>query len=497
MGERARQAAREVERIWRADAGRQGLSDCARARAWPLYLVGGAVRDILLGREVADWDLAGPGATELARLWAEQASLRVVPLHEDLPTVRVIVRPGESNGFLDFADLRAATIADDLRARDFSINAIAWDVRGADEVLDPTGGLEDLARQLVRAPALTCLRDDPLRTLRALRLAAELAFRLEEQTASWVRQCAVGLRGVAGERVGHELLKLLGVPQAADALLQAHELGVLAQIVPVVREMEGVEQGGYHHLDVLGHTLLTLQEVERILNRPEESFPRSAQLIQSWLAEGGRPASLRLAALFHDVGKPARRTLDQDGHVHFVGHEEEGVRLFLQSAAHWALPTDLRAEVAAMIRLHLRPLQLANEALRKLAQGLPAEEALTLAAIRRLMRDAEPAGVGLILLAAADRAACRGPASDFAHRQQVIALLDDLLARYEAWESARRRLPRLVSGHDLMRELRLPPGPLIGDLLAAITQAQEEGRVTTAEQALELARHALKRARRG
>lgn len=492
MSDRARRAALSVERQWLADPVRCSLSDFARERGQALYLVGGAIRDVLLDRPVGDWDLAGPRATELAREWADQHDLHTVPLHEDLPTVRVIVRPGEADGFLDLADLRASTIGADLRARDFTINAIAWDVRGAPEVIDPTGGLEDLGRRLVRTPALTCLRDDPLRTLRAFRLGAELAFGLEEQTAQWVRECGPGVARMAGERVGQELLKLMAAPHAANAIQTAHDLGVLGDFVPPTSAMAGVDQGGYHHLDVLGHTLLALHEVERVLNDPSESFPLSAEVIRASMAEPARRAAVRLATLFHDIGKPQRRGLDEQGHIRFTGHEEEGAHIFLRTARRWALPGEVRVEVAAMIRLHLRPLQLANEGLRKLAEGEPPGEAITLSAIRRIMRDAEPAGVGLMLLASADRAACRGPASDFEHREDIIALLDSMLARYAEWAAEQRHLPRLVSGHDLMRELDLPPGPLIGDLLDAIAEAQDQRRISTPEEALEVARGVLK-----
>ncbi|MCD6359361.1 MAG: CCA tRNA nucleotidyltransferase, partial [Armatimonadetes bacterium] len=419
MSDRARRAAQKIGHAWLADPLRRRLSGFARERSQPLYLVGGAPRDIVLGRPVGDWDLAGPGAAELARRWASDEDLRAVTLHEDLPTVRVIVRPGEPDGFLDFADLRAAAVEGDLRARDFTINALAWDVRGAPEVVDPTGGLADLGRRLVRAPARTCLREDPLRTLRAFRLAAELGFGLEEETARWVRECAPGMADMAGERIGREMLRLMAAPHTADALQAAHELGVLADFVPATAAMEGVTQGGYHHLDVMGHTLLALHEVERALNAPAEIFPRSADMIAAWATQPHRRAAVTLAVLFHDTGKPACRTTDEEGHIRFAGHEEEGARIFLRDARRWALPGEVRREVAAMIRMHLRPLQLANEGLRKLDAGLPPGEAVTLNAIRRIMRDAEPAGVGLMLLAAADRSACRGPSSHFERRADV------------------------------------------------------------------------------
>lgn len=482
------QAAELIERAWSADALRRGLSDFARERSRPLYLVGGAVRDLVLGRAVGDWDLAGPGAAELARAWADENDLHLVTLHEDLPTARVITSPGAPNGFVDFSDLRAGSAEDDLRARDFTINAMAWDLRGTTEVLDPTGGLADLRGELIRATSSACLGDDPLRTLRAFRLAAELGFAIEQQTGEWIGQCGARIGEMSGERVGQEMLKLFAAPHCADAVQLAEDLGALHHFVPQAAAMRGVMQGGYHHLDVMGHTLLALHEVERVINEPALVLPRSAEAVGEYLADRQRRAAVRMAALFHDIGKPPLRTVEEDGRVRFFGHADEGALIFSRLAKSWALPGVVRREVVAMIRLHLRPLQLINEALHKLAEGQPAEKALTLAAIRRIMLDAEPAGIGLLLLASADRAACRGPSSDFEHRSQVMAMLDSMLSRYLAWLAEQRSLPRLVSGHDLMAEFDLSPGEIIGDLLDAIARAQEDGQVKTREEGLAVAR---------
>ncbi len=483
--------AREIARAWLSDDTRRGLSAFARELARPLYLVGGAVRDLALGRDVGDWDLAGAGATELARVWADDNDLHTVTLHEDLPTVRVITQPGEPNGFLDFADLRAPTIEDDLRARDFTINALAWDVRGAEQVIDPTEGLADLRGGLVRTPALTCLQDDPLRTLRAFRIAAELGFALEADTARWATDCGARIAEMAGERIGQEMLKLFAADHAADAIQLAADLGALKHFIPPMAAMPGVTQGGHHHLDVMGHTLLVLHEVERTLNAPDDVFPKSAEAIRHSLADPRRRAAVRMAALLHDIGKPRCRTKDELGRIWFIGHEEEGAIIFSRLAKRWALPGEVRREVSAIIKLHLRPLPLINEALTKMAEGLPEAKALTLSAINRLLRDAEPAGIGLMVLAAADRSACRGGAGEFEDRRRTIAMLDSMLARHLAWAAEQRDLPRLVTGYDLMREFDLQPGTRIGELLDAIADGQEAGRVRTREQALEVARRAL------
>ncbi len=492
--ERARHEAADVaalERAWRAEPLRRELSSLAIATGREVFLVGGAVRDVLLERDAGDWDVAGRGMIELARRFAREHDLRVVILHEDFPTARVILRPGEPAGYLDFVELRAPTLEEDLRARDFSINAIAWDVRGAEHLVDPTGGADDLNRRLVRAPSRAVLEADPLRVLRGFRFAAELGFGIEADTARWLRELAPGVWVVPGERIGQELLKLFAAPHAADAIQLAEEIGALEDLFPALATMRGVEQGGYHHLDVLGHTLLALHEAERYINEPELVLPRSAEAVRAWAADSGNRAAVRMAALFHDVGKPECRTVE-DGHVRFVGHADAGAEAFLEMAERVSLPTHLRRQVVRMIRLHMRPLELANAGLAAEAEGRALAHVVTLRAVRRLMRDAEPASVGLLLLAAADRAACRGPASLLEQRGRIYEIFDDMLARYLAWLREQRARPALIDGNELMAELDLEEGPLVGELLDRIAEAYADRDITTRADALRLARRLLR-----
>ncbi len=491
--ERADHEAADVAALadaWRAEPLRRELSSLATAAGREAFLVGGAVRDVLLGREVGDWDVAGHGMIELARRFATEHDLRLVILHEDLPTARVIVRPGDPDGYLDFVELRAPTIEADLCTRDFTINAIAWDVRGADHLIDPAGGAHDLDRRLVRAPSRDALEADPLRVLRGFRFVAQLGFGIEADTARWLRELAPGVWTVAGERIGQELFKLFAASHAADAIQLAEEIGALEDLFPVLAAMRGVEQGGYHHLDVLGHTLLTLNEVERFINEPELVLPRSAETVRTWLGEPGNCAAVRMAALFHDVGKPECRSIE-DGRVRFIGHADAGAEAFLAMARAASLPTHLRRQVVRMIRLHMRPLELVNAGLAAEAEGRALSHVVTSRAVRRLMRDAGPASVGLLLLAAADRAACRGPASRGEQRRRIYEIFDDMLVRYVEWLQEQRARPALIDGSALMAALGLDEGPLVGELLDRIAEAYADREITTRTQALALARRLL------
>ena len=255
------------------------------------------------------------------------------------------------------------------------------------------------------------------------------------------------------------------------------------------RGVRGVEQGGYHHLDVLGHTRLTLHEVERVINGPRRSS-RARRGGARGCPTGNR-AAVRLAALFHDAGKPECRARIE-GHTRFLGHADAGAHVFAQFAERVALPTHLRRQALRMVRLHMRPLELANAGIMAEDEGRPLADAITIRAIRRLMRDAEPAGIGLLLVAVGDRSACRGPASSIEQRARQFAIFDDLLLRYLQWQCEHHARPRLISGTDLMAELGIAEGPLVGALLDAINEAWEDREITTREQALALARRLLR-----
>lgn len=479
-----------LRRAWLAEPLRRKLTSLVRSRGRELFVVGGAVRDVLLAHEVGDWDVAGYGMIELARSFAEMYKLRMVTLHEDFPTVRVILQHGSPGGFLDFVELRAPTIVDDLRARDFTINAMAWDVRGADHLVDPTGGAADLDRRLIRSPSRDVLACDPLRVLRGFRFMAQLGFGIEPETGRWLGELAPRLWEVPGPRIGQELIKLFAARHAADAMQAAEEVGALEGLLPPLAAMRGVTQGDYHHLDVLGHSLLTLHEAERIINDPEHVFPQAAKAVRQWLADPDHRAAVRMAALFHDVAKPQCRTVE-DGQTRFIGHADEGAAVFLELAQQVSLPMQLRQQVARMIRLHMRPLELANSGIAAEAAGRDVTEVVTIRAIRRLMHDARPAAIGLLVLAAADRSACRGPASHVEQRERIYEIFDDMLVRYLDWLRRQRERPSLIDGRQLMDELGIEEGPLVGELLDRIAEAYADREITTREQALALARKLL------
>src|SRR5262245_28109227 len=255
----------------RLTPGAVGLLRAARAAApdAALAVVGGTVRDALLGRPDADVDLAVPrGALEVGERIAARLDATLVVLDAERGAVRVAA-PGLQ---LDISDFRAATLAEDLAARDFTVNALAVDLErlltaGRAPIVDPTGGLADLRTRRLRPAGRTVLADDPLRVLRGVRLEATLAMRPPPATLRAMRAAASGLARVAGERVRDELVALLRLPATGHAVRRLDGVGALAVILPEVQPMRAAAQPAPHRFNVLEHSLRALESCDRVLAR--------------------------------------------------------------------------------------------------------------------------------------------------------------------------------------------------------------------------------------
>jgi poly(A) polymerase len=460
------------------------LGRLAAARCLKVYLVGGSVRELALGRTVQDLDLAVSAHTlELARDLAATLGGTYVLLDEAERTARVVWE-GE---ILDLAEFRASTLKGDLQGRDFTLNALAVALdavlgQSSLELIDPWGGLEDLARGWLRMVAPENFHDDPLRLLRAYRFAATHGFQITPETTEAIRHWAPEFSRVAGERVHQELFVLLSAPRAMPVLRAMEAVGLLGQIFPELEAMKGVEQNGYHHLDVYGHSMATAASLEEVLAAPETYFGELAKEVVRYAQTRPKTVLLKLAALFHDAGKPEvkERRSNPDRYT-FYYHEKVGLEIFGRVAARLRCSQAEIKTVATLIQLHMRPFLL-----------LPAfrERELSFRALGRLVRAARPELPGLFVLAMADSLAGQGPLKP-ADSEAVLADLAEaayqfLKERLEPQE----RLPKLINGHDLIK-LGLPSGPRFRQLLTAVEEAQWEGLVQTREEALAMIQRLL------
>jgi tRNA nucleotidyltransferase/poly(A) polymerase len=473
------------------------LSEVLQRLSSPAYVVGGAVRDAWLGRppsahKPVNLDLAVPrDALVLGRRLADAVGGAYVPLHEEeAGTARVIVTVDGARVEVDLSDFRGASLQDDLARRDFTVNAMAVPLAAwcgpewKAAVIDPLGGREDLARRRLRACYAGTFLDDPIRVLRAFRFGAQLEAELDPSMAPLLREAGPRLSSASGERVREELLATFQTERAGWACRQLEELQLLDVLFPELAPGRGIDQGGYHHLTVLNHELETVAQCDRMLADFAEFSPDLRAPMAEYCAatpvEGRtRKALIKLAGLYHDVGKPATRRVEADGDIWFIGHEQFGEGMMEAVVNRLKLSNREGDLVRKLVLYHLRPGHLSRE------------PQLTRRAIFRFFRDLEEDGPACLFVWWADRLSTRGPISRVDQIDQQRARLEELFRAY-FFKAEEVVSPRpVIDGTTLMRALGLTPGPTVGRLLRAVQEAQAEGRVGSAEDALTLARELL------
>jgi len=452
-----------------------------------VWLVGGALRDRLAGAVpqggVIDLDLIVDGDCEAvarALRGAAPAGAAVFALSDQFGAWRVHGVDGDWQ--IDCTPLQGATLEDDLHARDLTINAIAEPLAGG-ELIDPTGGIEDLQRGILRMAGDAAFADDPLRCVRLARFAVQLGFEIEAETLDSARAQSGGLEEVAGERIFSELNLILASSSAVSGLRLLDETGVTAVILPELIALQGVEQTAYHHLDAYEHTLEVLQYAIDLETDPAEIFgdvngAAVAALLDEPLADGlNRGVGLRWGALLHDIAKPQTRAQFEDGRIGFPGHAVQGAEQSRAILQRLRASERLRAHVAQLTLEHLR------------LGFLVHEQPLSREAFYLYLTECQPVEVDVSLLSLADRLATRGRKAEeaiTAHQQLALEVLDEALR----WRD-QGPPEALIRGDELASALGVEHGPLLGELLAAIAQAQYCGTVEDQAAAIALARDVL------
>ena len=463
------------------------LQSLARRQGAQLYLVGGYLRDLAIGRAGKDFDFAvSCGAIRLAKAFARSIRGAFVLLDEDNGCARVARK---KNGVLwtwDFADFRASTLADDLKKRDFTINTLAIDAATDDAsdwsdaalILKRAVGHSragaDLKSGIIRMASSRAFIDDPLRILRAYSLRAQLGFKVDPATLKQIKKDRVLIRNVSPERIREELFKIFDSPRASATLKAMDAVGLLTAVIPQLGIMRGVRQGGYHHLDVWKHTLAVVVELEKLLKELKGHVDLGAYLDEEIAGGHSRRAIITFACLLHDIGKPDTKKKEPDGRLSFHAHEHVGRRIARIIAKQMLLSARERHALEDIVTLHLRPGYLSNF-------KRPSEKM-----VFRFMRDAGEEAVSVLLLSIADQRATRGPLTtdyDVSHHEELARpLIDAFFAKKKE-----KPFARLINGHDLIGELRLSPGPAFAKILVAVDEAQHLGKISTRAEALALA----------
>jgi poly(A) polymerase len=471
-----------------------------------IYIVGGAVRDALLHRPLKDVDLATSGdAIRLARKIANHFNGDFFPLDSERDVGRALINTPEGRLMFDVARFRGEDILADLTDRDFTINAMAADLRGdLSLLLDPMNGEADIGSRQLRRCSSFALSNDPIRALRAVRQSVQLGLHIEAATLADIRAVKSNLTEVSPERLRDELFKLLTLPKPVSALRIADAVGLLDIILPDLTPLHGLQQSDPHIHDAWTHTLAVVDNLSNMIsvldfNRSDNltsSFSMGTMAVQldrfrkqlrlhinsEWPNERSHRALLMLAALMHDVGKPATATQNEEGRWRFIDHQNIGAKIVESRAEDLRLSNVERQRLVMIVRNHMRTLFLQD---------------LTPRAVHRFWREMGDAGVDICLLSLADYLGTR---TTFIDQDEWLIFIDRIRLLLEAYFDQHDKLispPTLIDGNQLMQSFKLKPGRIIGELLDLIREAQVAGEIESPEAALAFAKDYLEKKKPG
>jgi tRNA nucleotidyltransferase/poly(A) polymerase len=470
------------------------LVNIAQRDGHQLYLVGGFIRDILLGRSSKDVDFVAQRVPELANSLATETGTRLALIDQKFGTIRLIP-PLLTNDLsdvyqIDLSPLRGSSIAEDLKQRDFTVNALAvelsaWQSDTTFDLIDPLGGLSHLRARRLHLCSSHSLEDDPLRILRAYRLAATHDFILAAHAQERIGEALHALNRVAVERIRDELVLILSTTNSASILRVLDDDNVLRLLLPECEPMRNCSQNAYHQ-DVWQHSLSALEVLESFLASPQELLGGYADealpiLAQKISGERTREIMLKLGVLLHDIGKPNRRTVDENGISLFTGHEVIGARLAGSLCTRFCFSNKEIDFVRQLIHQQMR-------VVRPFSLKRTSRKALS-----HLFILGPELFWPLLFLFGSDYLAAKDPRLRKTEIGPLRHQISKWLDFYHKQLKPNEKEPPLVRGHELMNRLNLSPGPTVGKLLHTLAELQWEGRISTRQEALDHAAQLLKR----
>jgi poly(A) polymerase len=473
------------------------------------YLVGGSVRNLLWGEPCLDWDIATTGdAPKLARKLANK--LNGYYAYMNARASRVTLKQAGEELQLDIAPCNGDSIEEDLRLRDFTINAIAVPLSrvvqhlnsGTDLAwIDPLNGRADIQAQCLRAVDDGIFQRDPLRMLRAVRFMMLYGLSLDKQMERMLTRDAGLLLKAAPERIHDELYAILRPGGATEQLRLLDKYGLFTTLMPEFIPTRGMPQPSLHHWDVLQHSLEAVAALERLTHELQQEPEQVRHSVLDIRGDGDvlelrtllyeaeqqgifqfarlTTSAMKLAALLHDVGKSVTYVNEGNGNIHFYHHPQAGVPLAQQIMQRLSASTQDKRLVQQVVANHMRPGQLSGDK-------------VTPRAIRRYFTELGPTGIYVALISLSDHLAMRGPEPLTEHWARHLATVR-LLCNSYIRERDSIIPPRLLQGEELIRHLHLEPGPIVGQLLEQIAEAQAEGKVHSKAEALWFAEEVLTR----
>jgi tRNA nucleotidyltransferase/poly(A) polymerase len=455
-----------------------------------LYLVGGAVRDAFLDRKINDLDFAmGHDPTALAKRVAKRLNAGFFVLDDERHTARVLFRSAQGEILpLDFVQFTGGSLEEDLRHRDFTINAMAVSICDHEKIIDPLNGLADLSVGLLRLVSTHALLDDPVRVLRGIRLALDFGFDFVEELPIQMHAAAGYLPSASYERQRDEFFKILEGPVPEKGMGFCREYQVFDTLIPPLIEQEHIPASHPHTLPLFDHTL---EAVANFANLIDWICRRDAMLIEPpwWIVYAGaelfsfsteiksffdvevtpgrsKRGLALLATLLHDIGKPLTMRKGEDTQLHYYGHAEVGADFALEAARRLRLSNAEADWIQKMVRRHMKLLPMVN-----------AKTNLSRKVIYRFFKEVEDVGVAIALHSLADIAATFCDSLTHEKWEAAVGVTRELLTAWWEYQDEVISPPLLLDGNDLQKEFELKPGKRIGELLECLREAQAIGEV--------------------
>ncbi len=452
------------------------------------YLVGGFIRDLIIGRRVKkELDIVMPIDPEpFAKSFAGQIDGSYFSLEKEKGVFCVVKGSGSESWRFDFSRMQGKDIKDDLQYRDFTMNALAVKVSdiltdpGRLRVLDPLGGVNDLEDKRIEVINARSFIDDPVRLFRAVRFSAILDFTLSGETVELIRKNAALLSLVSPERIRDELILTLSVPISSRYIGMLDDLGLLDQIIPEILGLKRPIIIAGTELGLWDHSIKTFRLAEEILGGLSWPFSGYNEKISDHISgelEYGIPryTILKLSSLLHDIAKPDTLSAGEDGAVHFIGHEAIGAKTNISIAQRLRFGTNTQKYMERLTANHLRPLLLAREKM------------LTHRAVYRFFRDTGEDGISILIMALADASSKETQAEGIPSIEKVKETIDKMLSIFLNITEKDKERP-YISGNDLINLFGLKPGPIFKEILADLREKQILGILANREDAIEYLR---------
>lgn len=435
-----------------------------------IYLVGGSVRDAILGRKTYDNDIivADEDAKVFAQNLANTLDAVYIPLDEENKIYRLVMR--DKINYIDITNPIENSLEKDLTRRDFTINAIALNINTG-KIIDTTGGEDDLKNGIIRMVKPENFDDDPLRILRAFRFESVLGFNIDIQTLEAIKSRVQQIKKPAVERINYEILKLFEGKYTVKSLLSMDEAGLLEVIFPPVTDVKKVPPNTHHHLDLFHHSV-------EVVNQIQQLYETSPDEIRTHLDAhdfGGfsRLGHLKLAGFLHDIGKFQTWTIEESGRHRFIKHDDAGAKMADGLLKKMHFSKKQIEYITKLIKLHIYP------------SGVIQAPNLSDKHYMRYIRKMENDVIDNILLAKADRLSARGEAITEKILSDNINGLDKMLNFYLDIRETLKPLPKLLDGKEIMEILNIPPSPKLGEIVDALKEAQISGDINTKDEAVE------------